>query len=74
MTLETATKLNTTSLSDTDFVKLLDAGFSINEIERYCAQREYRTEYNSRPEVKAKRQQYSKTRYERMKLLSNLLK
>lgn len=74
MTIETARKLNTTNLPDEQFVQLTEAGFSIQEIERWYAQIEYRKEYNSRPEVREKRKQYTKNRYERMKQLSALLK
>lgn len=74
MTIEQAKKLNTTSLSDEKFTQLVEAGFSIQEVERWYAQIEYRKEYNARPEVREKRKQYTKTRYERMKQLSSLLK
>lgn len=74
MTQEQITRMNTTSLSDETFSRMLEAGFSISEVERWYAQTEYRKEYNSRPEVVAKRKAYTVRRNARMSILSKLLK
>jgi hypothetical protein len=74
MTYNGKTITNTTTLPDEKVEQMLNAGFSINEVERFYVQLEYRKEYNSRPEVKQKRAEYNKTRYNRMKGLRELLK
>lgn len=65
---------NTTQLSDENFNKLINAGFTINEIERFTNQLEYRREYNSRPDVKEKRKLYTAKRNLRLSLLAKILK
>jgi hypothetical protein len=73
MTTESKT-FNTTSFSDEQFRRMLDAGFTVQQIEAANAQIEYRREYNQRPEVKAKRAAYNAERNERLKMIKSLLK
>jgi len=70
----TSSTFNTTSFPTEAFRKMLDAGFTVKEIERLHAQIEYRRDYNQRPDVKAKRAAYNQVRNERMKALKALLK
>lgn len=57
-----------------DIAELLKAnGFSLNDLQRFEKQQAYRKEYSQRVEVVAKRKEYSKRRYERMKQLRRLL-
>lgn len=49
-------------------------GFSLADVERLERQNEYRKAYSQRPNVVAKRKAYSAQRYEKMKVLRNLLK
>jgi DNA-binding transcriptional MerR regulator len=67
-------EFNTTNLNDEEFKRLRDAGFSVKEIENFYAALAYRKEYNSRPDVKEKRKQYSAQRYNRTKMLREILK
>jgi hypothetical protein len=53
---------------------MIDAGYTVQDIERFAGQLEYRKEYNSRPEVKAKRAMYNRVRAEQMKSLRSLMK
>jgi hypothetical protein len=53
---------------------LVKMGYTPKQIESYINNLEYRREYNDRPEVKAKRTQYNKDRYARMKEMSKLLR
>jgi len=69
-----AKKVNTTELSDEKFVKLVNAGFKVSEIERWYAQVAYRHEYNLRPDVQAKRKAYNQVRNQRISMLNKLLK
>jgi len=71
---EAKNNFNTTSYTDEQFRHLIDLGFTVAEIERCHAQEQYRREYNSRPDVRAKRAAYNAARYERMKSLRSLLK
>lgn len=54
--------------------QLVQAGFSEKEIASYLHTLEYRKLYNSRPEVIARRKEYTSKRNERMKVLRSLLK
>jgi hypothetical protein len=58
---------NTTGYSNEKFSKMLDAGFTVKEIEKAWSDEEYRREYNQRPEVKAKRAAYNAKRWQRTK-------
>jgi hypothetical protein len=71
---EAHNNFNTTSIPDEKFRELIDLGFTVKEIEKLHAMQEYRRDYNSRPEVKAKRALYNQVRYERMKQIRGLLK
>jgi hypothetical protein len=71
---EATNNFNTTHYTDDVFRRLVDAGFTVREIERAAAAELYRLEYNSRPDVKAKRAVYNAKRAERMKQLKALLK
>ena len=69
-TINPTISINPNQLHDDVVERALANGFSMNEIERYLSQQEYRKAYNLRPEVKAKRAE----RYLRMKELRSLLK
>ena len=58
-----------------DVIELAIAnGYTREDVERLERQNEYRKAYSARPNVVAKRKIYSARRYEKMKVLSNLLK
>ena len=65
---------NTTSFSDELFRKMVDAGYTVEAIERLDAQIAYRKAYNQRPDVKAKRAAYNAKRNEAMKSLRAIVK
>lgn len=66
--------VNTTTIPDEKFGTLIEAGFTVKEIEAWYAKEEYRREYNARPEVKARRAEYNQKRNARMSTLRMILK
>lgn len=76
MTMKTITpvvNVNKHQLKDDIAEKLTSAGVSSKEVEQYLRQQEYRKQYQQRPDVIEKRKQYRQERYQRMKLIAQLL-
>lgn len=65
---------NTTGLSDEVFRKMIDSGYTVQDIERFYAQLEYRRVYNLRPEVRERRRIYNQQRAAKMSAMRSLLK
>ena len=60
-------------LKDDVVEKLTGEGYTLKEVESLLNQLAYRKEYNSRPEVQAKRKLYNQKRNLKMKIMKNLL-
>jgi len=77
MTTTTTTPIVTidkSQLKDDLLQAALDAGYTEKEFETFMRREEYRKQYNSKPEVVAKRKQYNKVRNLRFKLIKEALK
>ena len=72
-TINAVVSIPATQLKDDVLQAALAEGFTVREVEAFERQLKYRKQYNSRPEVVARRKQYAAKRYQRMKELRMLL-
>ena len=73
-TLTPVVSVNASQLRDDVMETALANGFTQQDVERLERQIAYRKSYSKRPDVIAKRREYSAKRYAKMKVLSQLLK
>jgi len=68
------TTFNTTGFTDEQFRKLLDAGYTVQRIEKLWADIEYRREYNQRPERKEYHKKYNARRWAETKAMKAVIR